>query len=184
MTEKISSDIFFIADEIYPMQEAQYSGGSYISVNEGGDHYWVVVAFMRSGQKETVPILIRFSTETTIKGQWLAQEFAICISQLIEDGIKVWGKVTDNHSINVKTFKTLISKSHSDTQHFFVAPRAENNHFLLFYSVDLMGNIMSNLLGSGKIVFRLFGFNVLFKILDLRARIYMLIWPQANAQHR
>ena len=35
----ISSDIVLIADEMYLMQEVQYSGGSYIGVSEEGGHY-------------------------------------------------------------------------------------------------------------------------------------------------
>ena len=50
------------------MQEAQYSGGSYIAVNEEGDHYRVVKAFMINVLKETVPIAIRLLPETIIKG--------------------------------------------------------------------------------------------------------------------
>ena len=66
---KLSSDILPIADKMYLMQEAQYSEGSYIGVNEEGDHHRGVVAFMIYGLKETVPILIRLSPETTINGQ-------------------------------------------------------------------------------------------------------------------
>ena len=46
-----------IKDEIYLMQEAQYSGESHIGVNDKGDHYRGVEASMINGVKETVPIV-------------------------------------------------------------------------------------------------------------------------------
>ena len=76
---------------MYLMQEAQYSGGSYIGVNEEVDHYGGVVALMMNGLKETVPMGIRLLPEKkkTINGLWLAQEFAICISCFSVAGFKV-----------------------------------------------------------------------------------------------
>ena len=73
---KISSDIVLIADKKDLMEEAQYSGGSHIGVNEEADHYRGAVTFMINGLKETVQL----SPETRINEKWLAQEFAIYVS--------------------------------------------------------------------------------------------------------
>ena len=86
---KISSDLVLTADEMYLIQEAHFSGGSYICVNEEIDLSRGIVAFMISGLKETVPIVIRISLETAIRGQWLALEIAICIFRFTETGFNV-----------------------------------------------------------------------------------------------
>ena len=90
---KISSDLVLIADEMYLVREAQYSGGSYISVNEEVDHYRRGAAFMTNGLKEIVPMVIRLSLEIIINGQWLSQKNVICICRLSEAGFKVRGIV-------------------------------------------------------------------------------------------
>ena len=113
------------------MQEAQFSGGSYICVNEEGDHYRMVAAFMISGLKEAVPIVIRLPPETTIKGQWLAQHFAICISRFTEAGFKVREILTYNHSNNVSAFKSILSENDGDKQPFLVTPGTETKTFFV-----------------------------------------------------
>ena len=128
------------------MQEAQGSGESYIGVNEEVGHYRGVVAFIINGLEETVPMVIRLSPETAINGQWLAQEFAICISRLSEAEFKVRGTVTYNHSINVNVFKSILSEKDGDKQHF-VATGNEAKTFLFHDSVQLIKNIRNNLLG-------------------------------------
>ena len=45
-------------------------------MNERGDHYRGLVAFTKYGLKETVPMLLRLSPETTLNGQWLAVSLA------------------------------------------------------------------------------------------------------------
>ena len=106
------------------MYEALFWGGRCIGVNEESKFYRGVVAFMIIGLKGTVPI---------------AQEFAICISRLTEAGFKVRGIVTDNnHSININTFKILLSENDGDKQHFLVAPGTETIFFLFFDYVHLV----------------------------------------------
>ena len=77
-----------------------------------------------------------------MKGQWLAQEFAICISRLTEADFKVEGKVTDNNQLaSVNAFTILLNENNGDKQHFIVVSGTETIFFLFFDSVHLIKEI-------------------------------------------
>ena len=118
----ISSDIVLMANEIYLQQGTQFHSGEWIGVNENGELFKGVVAFMINGLRDTVPIIARACPEVSIKGEWLASEFMKCITDLSNAGFKVRGIVTDNHSTNVSAFKILLNNNNGDKKDYFIIP--------------------------------------------------------------
>ena len=95
-------------DEIYLQKSAQYQSGEYVGVDEEGNLYRGIVAFIVVGLKQSIPFVVRAIPEVTFNGQWMAEKFSVNIDNLIESGLCVRGIVTDNHSANVNAFSELI----------------------------------------------------------------------------
>ena len=66
----ISSDIILMADEMYLQQGAQFHGGEFVGANTEGQLYKGIFVFLIVGLKESVPIVVRASPETTINGKY------------------------------------------------------------------------------------------------------------------
>ena len=95
-------------DQMYLQKSAQYQSGEYVGVDEEGNLYKGIVAFMVVGLKQSVPFVVQAIPEVTFNGQWLAEKISDNIDNLIEIGLCVQGIVTDNHSANVNMFSVLI----------------------------------------------------------------------------
>ena len=68
---EISNDIVLMLDEMYLQKGTQFHGGKYIGADEEGNHYKGV-----AGLKESIPYVINACPETSVHGQWLAEEIA------------------------------------------------------------------------------------------------------------
>jgi hypothetical protein len=157
---EISKDIVLMADEMYLQKSSQYYAGNYVGANEEGDLYKGIVVFMISGLKKTVPTVIKASPETTVNGEWLANELSLCIIDLINAGFKIRGVVTDNHSANVRAFQKLLIKYPGDGYLYMDFPGLSNRVYLFFDTVHLLKNIRNNLLNVKKFVFPAFEFHI------------------------
>ena len=56
-------------DEIYLQKSAQYQSGEYVGVDEEGNLYKGIVAFMVVGLKQSIPFVFRAIPEVTFNGQ-------------------------------------------------------------------------------------------------------------------
>ena len=156
----ITDDIVLISDEMYIKKSVQYAGGRYIGTDETGNLYKGVVVFMVQGLKQSVPVVVRASPETTLSGKWLAEEFSECMSGLIQAGFTVRGIVTDNHSANVAAFNRLLEMYPSGNTLFIQHPQNSSKTHLFFDNVHLLKNVRNNLLNAQKFVFPSFSFLV------------------------
>ena len=151
---EISEDIILMFDEMYLQKEDQYSGGEYIGSDEGGNFYKGVVAFMIVGLKKSVAYVIKACPETSIKGEWLAEEISKSIEILCSSGFNVRGVVCDNHSANVSAYKILLNQFQTDDSLLFINyPKNKNKTYIFFDNVHLLKNIRNNLFNSKKFVF-------------------------------
>ena len=158
---KIWEDIVLMADEMYLQKSSQYHSGEYVGADKEGNLYKGIVVFMVVGLKKSVPIVINAFPETAITGDWIASKLDQCLSRLSEEGFKVRGIVTDNHSGNVKAFHLLTSQYPSDNPFCIKHPKSVSNTYLFFDNVHLMKNISNNLLNAKKFVFPEFSFPVM-----------------------
>ena len=151
---KISCDCIMIVDEMYLQKAAQYQGGEYVGVDEEGNLYKGIVAFMITGLKESIPYVVQAIPEVTFSGKWLSQKMADNLENLIGAGFTVRGIVTDNHSTNVNAFSLLVTMFNSESKYFINHPNNHGKKTYLFYdSVHLVKNLRNNLLNGKKFVF-------------------------------
>ena len=85
-----------------------WQSGKYEGVDEKGDLYKGIVAFMVLGLKQSIPFFAQAIREVTFYGQWLADKFIDNIDNLIEVRLCVRSIITDNHSANVNAISALI----------------------------------------------------------------------------
>ena len=156
----LCEDIILMVDEMYLQKGTQFHGGDYIGEDEYGELYKGVVVFMITGLKQTVPTVIKACPETTIEGEWLANEISSCLEDLANAGFKVRATVSDNHSSNVRAFKCLHAKYPGDKKHYINFPGINNRLYLFFDTVHLLKNIRNNLFNYKKFVFPAFEFNI------------------------
>ena len=67
---------------MYLQKSSQFHGGDYIGEDEHGELYTGVVVFMITGLKRTVPTINKACPETSIEGEWLANEISSCLADL------------------------------------------------------------------------------------------------------
>ena len=82
------------------------------------------------------------------------------MEDLVRNGFKIRGLVTDNHSANVSAFKILLKGNPGDKKQFIYLPNADFKTYVFFDSVHLIKNIRNNLLRAKKFVFPEFQFEV------------------------
>ena len=90
------------------IDEMYWQSGKYEGVDEKGDLYKGIVAFMVLGLKQSIPFFAQAIREVTFYGQWLADKFIDNIDNLIEVRLCVRSIITDNHSANVNAISALI----------------------------------------------------------------------------
>ena len=90
------------------IDEMYWQSGKYEGVDEKGDLYKGIVAFMVLGLKQSIPFFAQAIPEVTFYGQWLADKFIDNIDNLIEVRLCVRSIITDNHSANVNAISALI----------------------------------------------------------------------------
>ena len=100
-----------LIDEIYFQNSAQYQSGEYVGVDEEGNLYKGIVAFMVVGFKLSIPFVVQAIPEVIFNGQWLAETFRNNIGNLIEFGLCIRGIVTDNQSPDANAFSAVIKIS-------------------------------------------------------------------------
>ena len=101
---EISTDLILMEDEMYLQKAAQYQAREYVSANEEGNLYKGIVAFMVVGLKQSIPYVVQAISEVTFNGQWLCDNVASNIENLVNAGFRVRGFVADNgSSVNVFT---------------------------------------------------------------------------------
>ena len=104
---EISTDLILMVDKIYLQNTTQYQAGEYAGVDEEGNLYKAVVAFMVVGLKQLTPFVVQAIREVTFNGQWLCDKFACNIENLGTAGFCARGRVADNHSSNIDVFTSL-----------------------------------------------------------------------------
>ena len=90
------------------IDEMYWQSGKYEGVDEKGDLYKGIVAFMVLGLKQSIPVVAKAIPEVTFYGQWLAEKFIDNIDNLIEVRLCVRSIITDNRSANVNAISALI----------------------------------------------------------------------------
>ena len=89
-------------------KSAQYQSEEYVGVDEEGNLYKGIIAFMVVGLKQSIPFVAEVIAEVIFNGHRLAEKISDNIENLIEFGLCVLSIVTDNHSANVNAFSALI----------------------------------------------------------------------------
>ena len=74
-------------DEMYLQKGTQYHGGKYVGADEEGNHYKGIVVLMIAGLKKSIPYVIKACPETSVHGEWLADEITQAILILSEAGL-------------------------------------------------------------------------------------------------
>ena len=122
---------------------------------------------MVGGLKRSVPIVVKAVSETSVSGNFIAENLMDIISKLARIGFNVRGTVCDDHSSNVNAYSKLSKSYGKDGTYFIHHPSYEGmlKTYLLFDSVHLIKNIRNNLLCRKKLVFPTFEFNNLTGLL-------------------
>ena len=78
-------------DEMYLQNSALCQSGQYIhmGVDEEGNLYKGIVAFIVVGLNQSIPFVIQAIPEVTFNGQWLVEKFSDNMDNLIENGLCV-----------------------------------------------------------------------------------------------
>ena len=84
-----SFDCILMIDEVYLQKSAQYQSGEYVGVDEEGNLYKGIVAFMVVGFRLSIPFVVQVIPEVTFNKQWLAETFSDNVDNLIEFGLCV-----------------------------------------------------------------------------------------------
>ena len=84
-----SCDCILMIDKMYLQKSAQYQSGEYVGVDQEGNLFKGIVAFMVVGFKLSMPFVVQAIPEVTFNGQWLAETFSDNIDNLIEFGLRV-----------------------------------------------------------------------------------------------
>ena len=116
----------------------QYHGGTLVGADENGELYTGVMVFMVVGLKESIPFVVKACPEFKIAGKWLSEEIEDTLITLFEASLNVRAVITDNHSTNVLSFKSLRKKY------------GEHDNVLSF---DFMGHKTYNLYDSAECPF-------------------------------
>ena len=69
-----SRDCILMMDGIYLQKPAPYQSGEYVGVDEEGNLYKGIVAFMVFRLKQSTPFAVQAIPEVTFNGQWLAEK--------------------------------------------------------------------------------------------------------------
>ena len=77
-----SRNCILMIDEMYLQKSAQYQSGEYVELDEEGNLYKGVVAFMVVGLKQSIPFVVQAFPELTFNGQWLVENININIDNL------------------------------------------------------------------------------------------------------
>ena len=96
----------------------------YMGVDEEGNLYKGIVAFIVAGLNQSIPFVVQAIPEVTFNGQWLVEKFSHNMDNLIENGLCLWG-ITNNHSAKVCAFSTLIKIFNSESNNYI--KRSQNN---------------------------------------------------------
>ena len=84
-----SFDCILMINEVYLQKSAQYQSGEYVGVDEEGNLYKGIVAFMVVGFRLSIPFVVQVIPEVTFNEQWLAETFSDNVDNLIEFGLCV-----------------------------------------------------------------------------------------------
>ena len=84
-----SFDCILMINEVYLQKSAQYQSGKYVGVDEEGNLYKGIVAFMVVGFRLSIPFVVQVIPEVTFNEQWLAETFSDNVDNLIEFGLCV-----------------------------------------------------------------------------------------------
>ena len=116
--ERISKDCMVLFDEMYIQKGTQFHGGKHTGA-EDGNFFKGVVCFMVVGLKRSVPIVVKAVPETSVSGNFIAENLMDIISKLARIGFNVRGTVCDDHSNNVNAYSKL-SKSYGKDGTYFI----------------------------------------------------------------
>ena len=140
---------------MYLPKSAQYQSREYVEVDEEGNLYNGIVAFMVFGLKQSTPFVVQAIPEVTFNRQWLAEKISHNTDNLTETGLSVRGIFTGNHSVNVNAFSALIKIFNSESNYYIKHP--QNSGCSIVCSIDtdhLMKNIRNNLLNKKGLCFQ------------------------------
>ena len=157
----LSQDCVSLVDETYLQKGTQFHGGEYIGANENDELYKGIMVFMITGQKKSVPSVVKAYPEVTVTGEWLSREILKCIFQLIKSGFFIKAVVADNHSTNVNAFNSLLDEFEWDKTHYITLPNPPKKYFFFFFLFcSFIKNIRNSLLNKKKFVFPVFTFAI------------------------
>ena len=81
--DSFSPNCNLMIDEMYLQKSAQYQSGEYVGVDEEGNSFKGIVAFMVVGLKQSITFVVQAISEVTFNGQWLAEKISDNIDNLI-----------------------------------------------------------------------------------------------------
>ena len=157
--DKVSCDCALLIDEMILQKDSQYHGGGMHGMNEHGEFYTGVVAFMVVGlNKESIPFVVKACPVVNLSGEWLMEEIEETLKTMEKAGFNVRTVIPDNHSTNVLAFKLLREKygTTGDDLSFVFNGRKV---YTMFDSVHLVKNIRNNLLSAKRFIFPEFEFD-------------------------
>ena len=89
-------------NEIYLQKAAQYQAGGYVGVDEEGNQYKGITAFIVLELKQSTPFIVQAIPDVTFNGQWLCDKIASNIENLGNVGFCVHGLIADNRSSTLR----------------------------------------------------------------------------------
>ena len=106
-------------DEMYIQKGTQFHGGKHTGADEDGNFFKGVAFFMVVGLKRSVTIVVKAVPETSVSGNFIAENLMDIISKLARIGFNVRGTVCDDHSSNANAYSKL-SKSYGRDGTYFI----------------------------------------------------------------
>ena len=89
-------------NEIYLQKAAQYQAGGYVGVDEEGNQYKGITAFIVLELRQSTPFIVQAIPDVTFNGQWLCDKIASNIENLGNVGFCVHGLIADNRSSTLR----------------------------------------------------------------------------------
>ena len=153
-----SEDICLIFDQMYLLKSEDYFRGEMIGCVDEGELYKGIVCFMIVDFKESIPYVIKSSTETN--------NDVNCLKTELSDSLKIYPNcgfcgraiVCGNHSLKVSNFKKLLKHTNQNPGELYILQKSRKI-YLCYDALCLIKNVCNNLLKYKWFIFPSFEFS-------------------------
>ena len=105
---------------MYLQKSQKYFGREMIGFDDEGELYKGIDCFMIVGLKQSIPYVMKSSTETNIDANWLGTELLDFLEILSNCGFRVRAIVCDNHPSNVSSLKKMLEHVHQNLDDLYM----------------------------------------------------------------